>query len=300
MPSLKVVNRDGKEYGVVDLAESATLPDLKHAFAKIKKVASCRQYFTIEAKNAEGKPEKIALKDETKPLVELLQGQTTVTFKDLGPQVGWRTVFLVEYAGPILAHSIFYWLSPLIYGQQVQHSLVQKLAYAMVVIHYLKREFESVFVHRFSNDTMPFMNIFKNSFHYWGIGGAFIAYYVYHPLYTSFVSDNVAYACVAAFLLMELGNLSAHITLRNLRPANTKVRGVPRGGLFGLVSCANYTYELGAWLAFCVMTQAATSWLFLLVSFAQITEWALKKHSAYRKEFSDYPKSRKALIPFIL
>lgn len=28
--------------------------------------------------------------------------------------------------------------------------------------------------------------------------------------------------------------------------------------------------------------------------------WALGKHKLYKKEFSDYPKSRKAIFPFVL
>lgn len=28
--------------------------------------------------------------------------------------------------------------------------------------------------------------------------------------------------------------------------------------------------------------------------------WALGKHKLYKKEFADYPRSRKAIIPFVL
>lgn len=31
-----------------------------------------------------------------------------------------------------------------------------------------------------------------------------------------------------------------------------------------------------------------------------MTVWAIGKHKAYKKEFSQYPKTRKAIIPFIL
>ena len=58
-----------------------------------------------------------------------------------------------------------------------------------------------------------------------------------------------------------MGNLSIHLALRALRPPGTKVRrvpfptGNPFTALFGFVSCPNYTYEIGAWVAFTAMTQ---------------------------------------------
>ena len=61
--------------------------------------------------------------------------------------------------------------------------------------------------------------------------------------------------------LCELGNLSIHLALRWLRPAGTKVRKIPFATgnpftlLFNFVSCPNYTYEIGAWVAFTIMTQ---------------------------------------------
>lgn len=46
----------------------------------------------------------VALQDKTKRLEEYLpeNKEYTLFFKDLGPQISWTTVFLVEYFGPIL------------------------------------------------------------------------------------------------------------------------------------------------------------------------------------------------------
>jgi very-long-chain enoyl-CoA reductase len=227
----------------------------------------------------------------------------TVTFKDLGPQISWRTVFMVEYFGPILMHALCYFLPQVFYSQPAKEKhLIQHVAFALVVLHYAKREYESVFVHHFSNATMPAFNIIKNSTHYWLLGGLFISYYLYHPLYTAPTNNrNLIYAAAAIFVLAELGNLKAHMTLRDLRPAGTKDRGIPRGGLFEYVTCANYTYELLAWLVFAIFTQVLTAWLFFVVSFGQIAIWALKKHVALKKEFGASGKlpKRKILVPFI-
>ena len=53
------------------------------------------------------------------------------------------------------------------------------------MIHFLKREFETVCIHRFSNNSMPVKNIFKNSFHYWVLSGINMAYWIYRPGFTS-------------------------------------------------------------------------------------------------------------------
>ncbi|KAL2059575.1 hypothetical protein ABVK25_000868 [Lepraria finkii] len=38
--------------------------------------------------------------------------QSIIYVKDLGPQIAWRTVFLVEYAGPLLIHPLLYFMLP--------------------------------------------------------------------------------------------------------------------------------------------------------------------------------------------
>jgi very-long-chain enoyl-CoA reductase len=114
-----------------------------------------------------------------------------------------------------------------------------------VLFHYFKREVETIFVHRFSNATMPWFNIIKNSMHYWFLSGLMIAYFLYHPLYTPpawlVASPIVMYALVGGFFIAELNNFQCHMILRNLRAAGTKERGIPKGNMFKFVSCANCT-----------------------------------------------------------
>jgi len=108
------------------------------------------------------------------------------------------------------------------------------------------------------------------------------------------------------FLFAELGNFSTHVALRNLRPEGSKVRKIPYATsnpftwLFKLVSCPNYTYEALAWFSFAGMTQCIPAALFAIAGLYQMTAWALGKHKAYKREFSNYPKSRKSIIPFLL
>ena len=106
---------------------------------------------------------------------------------------------------------------------------------------------------------------------------------------------------------------------RNLRPAGSKERKVPKSsslsfhswrliylsqipmpdsnpltGLFNLCSCPNYTYEIGAWISFTIMTQVGhlvflqsifmvciqclPAAFFTIAGAYQMTMWALGKH----------------------
>ncbi|RKP06463.1 3-oxo-5-alpha-steroid 4-dehydrogenase-domain-containing protein [Thamnocephalis sphaerospora] len=277
-------------------ADTLTVDDVQQAIHKhVPKYYPDRQRLTVE---------KTALQQGNLLSKYDLKDGDTITFKDLGPQVGWRTVFIIEYMGPLIVHPLIFHMSSLFYGRAVEHSDIQIAAYYMVLGHYLKREFESMFVHRFSHGTMPIRNIFKNSFHYHVLGGLQLAYWVYAPglaagTERSVVSPTWYWSCIAVFVFAELSNLSTHYTLRNLRPPGTRIRRIPYGYGFSLVSCPNYTFELVAWAAFSLLTGSWAAWFFFVVSFGQIYQWAVKKHKAYKREFPDYPRNRTALIPFL-
>ena len=66
-------------------------------------------------------------------------------------------------------------------------------------LHYGKRFLETLFLHRFSNSTMPFINLFWNVTYYWGFA-AYIAYHVNHPLYTK-PEETQTYIALAVFMV---------------------------------------------------------------------------------------------------
>ncbi|RDB17573.1 hypothetical protein Hypma_001143 [Hypsizygus marmoreus] len=230
--------------------------------------------------------------------------------KDLGPQVAWRTVFLVEYCGPLIIHPLIYHFPRIWYGQDVAHSDLQKFVYAFVLLHFLKRELETIFVHRFSHGTMPFRNIFKNSAHYHLLSGLALAYDVYRPKFastSSYITGTIRddktflWVCAGLWTFAELSNLHTHLTLRSLRPFDTRTRAIPYGYGFTYVSAPNYFFETIAWLVICVMTGSVAAAVFTIVAGIQMTLWAVKKHRAYKKEFGKaYPRNRKAMFPFVL
>ncbi|XP_077278595.1 very-long-chain enoyl-CoA reductase [Temnothorax americanus] len=284
----------------VNVNPSTTIGEVKQQLYKLKKAPYVqRQSLRTEAK---GK----ALSDsETIKSLSLKEGGK-LYYKDLGPQIGWKTVFLLEYAGPLVVYLWLYQRPWLFYGHVNTSNFhyVTNWAAAAWTVHYAKRLLETVFVHRFSHATMPLRNLFKNCSYYW-LFTMYVAYHTNHPLYTA-PSALQIYIGAATFALCELGNLSIHLALRNLRPPGTTVRKVPMPTgnpfttLFNLVSCPNYTYEIGSWIGFTIMTSCLPAGLFAFAGAYQMAVWALGKHRAYKKEFSHYPKNRKAIIPFVL
>ncbi|KAM9621114.1 very-long-chain enoyl-CoA reductase-like isoform 3-T3 [Morphnus guianensis] len=294
-------------------------------------------------------PKGKSLRDEE--ILQHLPVGTTATlyFKDLGPQIGWTTVFLIEYTGPLFIYFLFYFRMPFVYGLDERftsspHPVVNTLKCFCLAVsslacichsfHYIKRLIETVFVHRFSHGTMPLRNIVKehslmlsvwlwhraavemqtpcfldvceNCLYYWGFA-AWLAYYINHPLYTppSYGKKQINFA-VIMFLLCEAGNFSIHVALSDLRRNGSKTRKIPYPTknpftwLFFFVSCPNYTYEVGTWISFTIMTQCVPVGLFTLLCFIQMTIWAKDKHCTYLREFKDYPSLRMPIIPFLL
>ncbi|KAN0059918.1 Very-long-chain enoyl-CoA reductase [Thecaphora frezii] len=284
-----------------------TLPTPTPTLETLKKAISAQSPRLTPPRQRITTADKKPLLDDHQPLPSLgVRSGDTLYLKDLGPQVGWTTVFFTEYAGPLWIHPVVFAASASVWRQQFVPSRMQKLALAMVLAHYAKRELETLLVHRFSNGTMPLFNLFKNSFHYWILSGLLLAVGVYSPYYsqprlqgTLQDSNLFLFSCLAVFVLAELSNAYCHLLLSWLRPPGTRVRKIPRGFAFTLVSCPNYTFEILAWIAFTVMTLNPAAAVFAAVSTAQMAVWAVKKHRAYKKEFGkEYPK-RKVLVPFV-
>ncbi|EPY35432.1 enoyl reductase [Angomonas deanei] len=128
-----------------------------------------------------------------------------------------------------------------IYGASItkEYGYAQKVFISLFAAHFIKRELETVFVHKFSRPTMPLRNIFKNSIYYWSFA-AFIGYILCHPDYTEPSATQVNIGAVA-MVINELLNFAVHYQLSTMRKGDgDTARNVPEGPLFSLVSCPNY------------------------------------------------------------
>lgn len=240
--------------------------------------------------------------------------------KDLGPQASWRLVYILEYLGPIIIFPLIYYF-PQLYGYRDPalgaKTPTQRAALVLAVLHFIKREIETIFVHRFSNATMPAFNIIKNCAHYWGLSGLSISIFIFASQSTSAIAGRNALTkflfytndwstssltvIIALWAFAELSNLRTHIVLSNLRSNGSSKYAIPYGYGFNTVACPNYFFEVLAWVAFAILVGNWLSWLFMLVGAGQMYVWAVKKHMRLRSIFGDeYKKLKRAVfIPYI-
>ncbi|CAH1254238.1 SRD5A1 [Branchiostoma lanceolatum] len=100
-------------------------------------------------------------------------------------------------------------------------------------------------------------------------------------------------------------NKWADIKLRSLRKQKgTDGEGsngyyIPSGGLFELVACPNYFGELVEWLGWAVGTWSLSGLAWMLFGCATFIPRAAHTRKWYGEQFMEYPRARKALIPFV-
>lgn len=314
MASIAVIPRSKNIKGYSRSLDSLLIAPIVKKIATDSKLNPNRIRLTY--KDANGK--QIAL-DSSKSLMDYFTGAeltkvVDIYAKDLGPQIAWSTVFLLEYLGPLVLHLLFYAYFAIY--KQVPQTQTQVLAFIMVTLHFAKREYETLFVHRFSNATMPLFNLFKNSSHYWFLSGFNLAYFIYGKELSSLASagslekfvfhvnslpSTVNYALFAVWAFAELSNFQTHVALSNLRNKDRKAYVIPYGYGFDLVSCPNYFFESLGWVVYSILVGNWSAWLFMIVGSGQMYIWAVQKHKRYLKTFGDdYKKLRRtAMIPFI-
>ena len=94
-------------------------------------------------------------------------------------------------------------------------------------------------------------------------------------------------------------HVNADEVLRRLRKPGESGYKIPRGGLYGWVSSPNYFGEIVQWTGWALATWSAAGLVFAFWTVANLLPRARSHHRWYREQFADYPRERKALIPFV-
>lgn len=215
------------------------------------------------------------------------------------PRLGW---FLMELPAT-LSFLYFYWQGP----QRL--TLVPLVFHGMWVIHYGNRGFFFPFSIRVARGDKGSFSalVMVTGWAVTSLHGYFHAtYFTRLGHYTAdWLTDGRFIAGFVIYYVSLALNVHADAIIRGLRTreevaAGTKVYRIPHGGLFRWVTSPSYLAELVAWAGFALCTWSMAGVFIFLISAGNLVPRAFATHRWYRERFPEYPRERKALVPFLL
>lgn len=213
-----------------------------------------------------------------------------------GPQinatVGW---VVMEAPAPLFFAFLFF----------MGNRLSNPVAWAFLLIwllHYVNRSFVFPFRRRGGGKQMP-LTIFAMAILFNGVNAYINGRYLFtlSPEYTTaWLYDPRFLIGVSLFGVGFLMNQHADQVLFNLRKPGESGYKIPQGGMYRYVSCPNYLGEILEWTGWAVATWSIPGLAFAVWTTANLAPRALSNHRWYRETFPDYPKERRAFIPFVI
>ena len=110
---------------------------------------------------------------------------------------------------------------------------------------------------------------------------------------------DLKYLGLVLFLIGIVGNLYHHFLLSKLRQKDDKGYKIPKGGLFGLVICPHYLFEIVGFYGVSLIAQTIYSFSFSLGTTFYLTGRSSATRKWYLSKFENFPAQVKALIPYI-
>jgi protein-S-isoprenylcysteine O-methyltransferase Ste14 len=213
-----------------------------------------------------------------------------------GPRINGTVGWLMMEAPASLVPLLLFWLA----ADRRQDPVL--LTFLLLwQLHYLHRAFIFPFRRR-SNAAMPILIPLSGIL--FNLGNTYLNWHyltVLHPPYpTSWFTDPRFVVGTAVFLVgWAINQHSDYILLNLRRPGETGYK-IPRGGLYGLVSCPNYLGELIEWTGWAILTWSLPGAVFALWTAANLVPRAVSHHKDYLRRFPDYPRERRAILPLVL
>jgi protein-S-isoprenylcysteine O-methyltransferase Ste14 len=183
-----------------------------------------------------------------------------------------------------------------------QNSIVTLVFLAIWSIHYFQRTFIYSILIKSGKSTFPVLLIlFSILFNVWN--GYLNGRYLFHfaPWYEiDWFKDPRFIIGVIIFFMGFAINLHSDHILRQLRKPGENGYKIPTGGFYRYLSSPNYFGEIIEWIGWAILTWSLAGLAFAVFTIANLVPRAIANHNWYTNRFPDYPKARKAIIPFIL
>jgi len=215
---------------------------------------------------------------------------TTTSWLPINAKVSW----VVQESPAFFIPAYLLWNSPGV-------SMVNSILISMMCVHYFQRSFIYSLLMRSKNKVPVSVTFFAFVF------CTYNGYMQGTQLCAGPQKDNSWLTSpnfiigVGLFLAGMFGNIQSDAILRNLRKPGESGYKIPRGGVFEYVSAANYFCETIEWTGFALACSNFSAAAFAFYTMANLLPRALSHHKWYQEKFKeDYPKERKAFLPFLL
>lgn len=206
-------------------------------------------------------------------------------------RVGWILMESPSFFIPLGFLTIFY--------KRVS-SPITLLFMSLWIVHYTYRSFIYPFLLRKRKD-IPISIVMSGFF--FNLVNSFINSYwlIFRSSYqNSYIFDPRFILGIIFFILGFMIHFKSDIILRSLRKPDEYNYKIPSGFLFDYISAPNYFGEIMEWMGWAIATWSLAGFSFALWTCANLIPRALTNHKWYLKNFEDYPKNRKAVIPYLL
>lgn len=110
---------------------------------------------------------------------------------------------------------------------------------------------------------------------------------------------NLMYPGIVLFLVGISGNFYHHYLLSKLRGKGEKEYKIPKGGLFGLVICPHYLFEIIGFYGVSFISQTLYAFSFTIGTTFYLMGRSYATRDWYLSKFEDFPNDVKAVIPFL-
>ncbi|SAM04132.1 hypothetical protein [Absidia glauca] len=171
-----------------------------------------------------------------------------------------------------------------------------KLVAFFSLLHFLKRIYEVLCVHRYSGQAILKDNIV--------IACSYAGFSITQLYFTSKVPSSATSSYemglgMALFFLGEGLNHYHHLILANLRKDGAKAYKIPQGGLFDYVWCPHYLGEIISFVAMTLLSQHMLIFIFQLSSVGYLAVRAYNTRLWYEQKFNITTK-KPCLVPGLL
>lgn len=171
----------------------------------------------------------------------------------------------------------------------------------LYTVHYINRSF--IFPLRTKTDgkQMPLV-IALSAMLFNSVNASSIGYYlskvtVYPSAY--FLQWNFIVGLILFLIGFYINNKSDDILIKLRNPGETGYK-IPQGFLFNYISCPNLFGEILEWFGFMLLVWNLAGLSFFVWTVSNLLPRAMHHHKWYLQHFSEYPKNRKAVFPYVL